>query len=186
MLPKPRRTARPQPVRGLGLSVEPFRSPAVTLAGASILFAPSKATPPGTQQHRMVVADHRRLTAPASGNSVDPERASHAALGSGVEAAAVLVFDRRMPLAGWLRAAAAKARRHARAGVRHAHLLALAAGRERRVKKACQSTIRRPALNIVRLMDDKLSIRRRFKWAAQMPEYRLKLVRRAVKRNAEL
>ena len=53
-----------------------------------------------------------------------------------------------------------------------------AAGREGRVKKACRSTIRRLPLNIVRLMDDKLSIRRRFKWAAQMPEYRLKLVRR--------
>ena len=40
---------------------------------------------------------------------------------------------------------------------------------------------RRLALNIVRLMDDKLSIRRRFKWAAQMPEYRHELVRRAAK-----
>lgn len=43
------------------------------------------------------------------------------------------------------------------------------------------AAVRRLALNIVRLMDDKLSIRRRFKWAAQMPKYRLELVRRAAK-----
>ena len=36
--------------------------------------------------------------------------------------------------------------------------------------------IRRLALNIVRLMDDDLSVRRRLVWAAQMPEYRLELI----------
>ncbi len=41
------------------------------------------------------------------------------------------------------------------------------------------AAVRKIALNIIRLMDDKLSIRRRFRWAAQMPEYRLKLIRRA-------
>lgn len=51
--------------------------------------------------------------------------------------------------------------------------------------KACRSTIRRRALNIVRVMDDELSIQRRFKWAAHMPEYRLTLVLRAEKLDAE-
>ena len=41
------------------------------------------------------------------------------------------------------------------------------------------AAVRKIAPDIIRLMDDKLSIRRRFRWAAQMPEYRLKLIRRA-------
>ena len=39
--------------------------------------------------------------------------------------------------------------------------------------------LRRIALNIVKLMDDKLSYRRRFRRAAQVPEYRLELIRNA-------
>ena len=41
--------------------------------------------------------------------------------------------------------------------------------------------IRRITLNFMRLMDEKLSIRQRFRWAAQMPEYRLKFISRAAK-----
>ena len=48
------------------------------------------------------------------------------------------------------------------------------------------AAVRRIALNIVRLMDDKLSIRRRLRWAAQKPEYRLELIRRAAKLAPEL
>ena len=41
--------------------------------------------------------------------------------------------------------------------------------------------VRRPVLNIVRLMDDKLSVRKRFLRAAQVPEYRLELIANAAK-----
>ena len=41
------------------------------------------------------------------------------------------------------------------------------------------AAVRKIAPDIIRLMDDKLSIRRRFRWAAQKPEYRLELIRRA-------
>lgn len=43
------------------------------------------------------------------------------------------------------------------------------------------AAIRRLVLSIVHLMDDKLSIRRRFLRAAQVPEYRLKLIGNAAK-----
>ncbi len=48
------------------------------------------------------------------------------------------------------------------------------------------AAVRRTALKVIRLMDDKLSVRRRFRWAAQMPEYRLKLIRNAVKLAPEV
>ena len=48
------------------------------------------------------------------------------------------------------------------------------------------AAVRKIALNIIRLMDDKLSIRRRFRWAAQKPEYRLELIRRAAKLAREI
>ena len=48
------------------------------------------------------------------------------------------------------------------------------------------AAVPRIALNIIRLMDDKLSIRRRFRWAAQKPEYRLELIRRAAELAPEL
>ena len=41
------------------------------------------------------------------------------------------------------------------------------------------AAVRKIAPDIVRLMDDKLSIRRRFRWAAQNPDCRLKLIQRA-------
>ena len=48
------------------------------------------------------------------------------------------------------------------------------------------AAVRRIAPDIIRLMDDKLSIRRRFRWAAQKPEYRLELIRRAAKLAREI
>ena len=48
------------------------------------------------------------------------------------------------------------------------------------------AVVRRTALNILLLMDDKLSIRRRLRWAAQKPEYRLELIRRAAELAPEL
>ena len=48
------------------------------------------------------------------------------------------------------------------------------------------AAVRRIALNIIRLMDDKLSIRRRFRWAAQNPKYRHELIRRAAELAPEL
>ena len=65
-----------QPVPSLGLSVEPFRSPAVAPVEPPVLFAPSEPPPPGAQQRRMVGADHHRLPVPAPGNAVAPGRAS--------------------------------------------------------------------------------------------------------------
>ena len=48
------------------------------------------------------------------------------------------------------------------------------------------AVVRRIALNIIRLMDDKLSIRRRLRWAAQKPEYRLEFICRAAELAPEL
>ena len=96
----------------------------------------------------MVDADLHRLTAPAPGNAVAPERAFRAVPGSGVEPpehvlerppgaqypapralhdVVPLVVARRVLLAGGLQAAAAGAGRHARVGIRRADFLALAA-----------------------------------------------------------
>ena len=47
------------------------------------------------------------------------------------------------------------------------------------------AALRRIALNIVKLMDDKLSCRRRFRRAAQVPEYRLELIRNATELDEE-
>ena len=48
------------------------------------------------------------------------------------------------------------------------------------------AAVRRTALKVIRLLDDKLSVRQRFRWAAQMPEHRLKLIRNAVKLAPEV
>ena len=48
------------------------------------------------------------------------------------------------------------------------------------------AAVRRIALNIICLMDDKLSIRRRLRWAAQKPENRLEFICRAAELAPEL
>ena len=69
-----------QPAPGLGLAVEPFRSPAVAIIEPPILFAPSEPPPPGAQQRRMVGAGHHHLAFATPGKAVAPGRAPRAVL----------------------------------------------------------------------------------------------------------